>query len=90
MFCLGHKLRQHILRGRLVRLVVGWLDRFGRYLPSRNSTVEHLRVGVMGEEEAYFRLRQLGYVMVERNFRSPRLPWRDRFDRLGWERVEFH
>ena len=32
---------------------------------------EHQRTGRRGEEEAYFHLRKLGYVMVARNFRSP-------------------
>ena len=30
------------------------------------------QTGARGEEEAYFHLRKLGYVMVARNFRSPR------------------
>ena len=33
---------------------------------------EHQRTGRRGEEDAYFYLRKLGYVMVARNYRSPR------------------
>ncbi len=33
---------------------------------------QHQRTGTQGEEEAYFHLRKLGYMMVARNFRSPR------------------
>jgi putative endonuclease len=37
----------------------------------------HLRTGQRGEEDAYFYLRKLGYVMVARNFRSPNRRGRD-------------
>lgn len=45
---------------------------------------EHLRVGVKGEEDAYFALRKMGYVIVERNFRSPK--YRGEIDLIGWEK----
>ncbi len=38
----------------------------------------------MGEEEAYFYLRKLGYVMVARNYRSARR--KGEIDLIGWER----
>jgi len=44
---------------------------------------EHQQTGQRGEEAAYFHLRQLGYVMVARNFRSPRR--RGEIDLIGWE-----
>jgi len=44
---------------------------------------EHLRVGVEGEEAAYFELRNRGYVIVARNFRSPRC--HGEIDLIGWE-----
>jgi len=34
-------------------------------------SAEHLRVGVKGEEEAYFALRRMGYIMVEGTFVHP-------------------
>lgn len=43
----------------------------------------HQRVGIQGEEEAYFHLRRLGYAIVARNFRSPRS--RGEIDLIGWE-----
>lgn len=43
----------------------------------------HQRIGQRGEEEAYFHLRKLGYVMVARNFRSPRS--RGEIDLIGWD-----
>ena len=44
---------------------------------------EHQKTGRRGEEAAYFYLRQLGYVMVARNFRSVRR--RGEIDLVGWE-----
>jgi putative endonuclease len=44
----------------------------------------HLRLGVRGEEDAYFHLRKKGYVIVSRNFRSPR--HRGEIDLIGWEK----
>ena len=44
---------------------------------------EHQQTGRRGEEAAYFHLRQLGYVMVARNFRSPRR--RGEIDLVAWE-----
>ncbi len=43
----------------------------------------HQRIGRCGEEEAYFHLRKLGYVMVAHNFRSPRS--RGEIDLIGWD-----
>lgn len=43
----------------------------------------HLRVGVRGEEEAFFYLRKLGYTIVARNYRSPK--YRGEIDLIGWD-----
>jgi putative endonuclease len=43
----------------------------------------HLRTGQRGEEEAYFHLRRRGYVIVARNYRSPRS--RSELDLVGWD-----
>src|ERR1700722_2657366 len=43
----------------------------------------HQRTGRRGEEAAYFYLRRLGYVMVARNFRSPRR--RGEIDLIAWD-----
>ena len=73
-----------MLSARFVRAVVRCLDHLGELLPRRESPAEHLRIGVKGEEEAYFALRRMGYVMVERNFRSPKC--HGEIDLIGWER----
>ena len=73
-----------MLPGRLVQTVVGWLDHLGRHFPRREPSAEHLRIGVKGEEAAYFALRRMGYVIVERNFRSPKC--HGEIDLIGWER----
>ena len=44
---------------------------------------EHQRTGRRGEEEEYFWLRKEGYVIVARNYRSPRR--RGGIDLVGWD-----
>jgi len=70
--------------GRLTRTIVRSLDWIAaRTLPS-DRRPEHHRVGQRGEEDAYFYLRRLGYVMVARNFRSPH--HRGEIDLIGWDK----
>ncbi len=60
-----------------------WLDRQAtrKTLPARSSA--HLTTGMRGEDAAYFHLRRLGYVIVARRWRSPRL--RGDIDLIGWD-----
>ena len=65
------------------RTVIRSLDWLAfRVLPS-DQRPAHLRIGAKGEEDAYFYLRKLGYVMVARNYRTPRC--RGEIDLIGWE-----
>jgi len=67
---------------RLTRLTIAVLDHLAdRARPNKSPL--HLQRGVLGEEEAYFELRKLGYVMVARNFRSPRR--HGEIDLIGWD-----
>jgi putative endonuclease len=71
------------MSGRLTHAAVRALDRLaGRLLPAPSGP-EHQRTGRRGEEDAYFYLRHLGYVMVARNFRSPRR--HGEIDLIGWD-----
>src|SRR3954468_21727728 len=70
------------MSGRLVHSVLSTLDRLS---PARKRTA-HLYTGERGEEAAYFHLRKLGYVMVARNYRSPRR--RGEIDLIGWDEDE--
>ena len=45
---------------------------------------EHQRTGRRGEEDAYFYLRKHGYIMVARNYRSPRR--HGEIDIIGWHK----
>ena len=73
-----------MLAGRGARVVVRFLDFVaGRFSAGEPSSPEHLRIGVRGEDEAYFQLRRMGYVIVARNFRSPRC--HGEIDLIGWE-----
>jgi putative endonuclease len=53
-----------------------------RFLPP-DPAPAHQQTGRRGEEDAYFHLRKLGYVMVARNFRSPHC--RGEIDLIGWQ-----
>ena len=73
------------MNGRIVEKLVHALDRAAeatgrenpRHLPA------HLLTGRRGEDDAYFYLRRLGYIMVARNWRSPR--HRGELDLVGWD-----
>jgi putative endonuclease len=67
---------------RLTRIAVGIMDRLARQFLAKEKA-SHLRTGVSGEEDAYFELRRVGYVMVARNFRSPRC--HGEIDLIGWD-----
>jgi putative endonuclease len=68
---------------RLTRLSLRALDSIAKLLPEKDSHPAHFHTGRRGEEEAYFYLRQQGYVMIARNYRSPRC--RSELDLVGWE-----
>ncbi len=51
--------------------------------PARAKEPAHLTTGRRGEEDAYFYLRQLGYTVVARNWRSPRHA--GELDLVAWE-----
>ena len=66
-----------------VRAVIRSLDWLAeRTLPPQKKPSHH-HTGQLGEEEAYFHLRRLGYTVVARNFRTPRC--RGEIDLIGWE-----
>ena len=69
--------------GRLTQVTVRALDWLAaRTLPPIDVPA-HQRIGRQGEEDTYFYLRRRGYVMVARNFRSPRR--RGEIDLIGWD-----
>jgi putative endonuclease len=69
--------------GQVTRLVLRALDSAVKLLPRKHRPPAHLRTGRRGEEEAYFYLRQQGYVIIARNYRSPRS--RSELDLVGWD-----
>lgn len=73
------------MKGRLTRLVMRATDALSRARGESNpeKLPDHLRRGRRGEDAAYFHLREQGYVMVARNFRSPR--HRGEIDLIGWD-----
>ena len=71
------------MSGRTTKFVIGALDRAAKLLPQQGERAAHLVRGAKGEEEVYFYLRQQGYTLVARNWRSPRC--RSELDLIGWD-----
>jgi putative endonuclease len=71
------------MSGRVTRFSLRMLDRVAELFLKPPAVAAHQKVGIRGEEEAYFYLRRLGYVMVARNWRSPRR--RGEIDLVGWD-----
>jgi putative endonuclease len=71
------------IASQLTRITLRALDSFARLLPGKDSTAQHLHTGRRGEEAAYFYLREQGYVIIARNYRSPRS--RSELDLVGWD-----
>jgi putative endonuclease len=69
---------------RFTQITIRLLDRVARATVSSNHLPAHQQIGRRGEEEAYFFLRKTGYMMVARNYRSPRR--RGEIDLIGWDR----
>jgi putative endonuclease len=67
---------------RFTRLSLRALDSIAKLLPAKVSDPRH-HTGRRGEEEAYFHLRREGYVIIARNYRSPRS--RSELDLVGWD-----
>jgi len=72
-----------MLSGSAVQTTVRILDWIAHRLFTPEKLAPHLETGRRGEEEAYFFLRRLGYILVARNFRSPRR--RGEIDLIGWD-----
>ena len=68
----------------LTKTIVRGFDWMASRLLHRDPRPQHQQVGSRGEEAAYFHLRGLGYVIVARNFRSPRCA--GEIDLIGWEK----
>jgi putative endonuclease len=69
--------------GRATHAVVRALDWIAERTLPPDDAPAHQRTGRRGEEDAYFYLRRLGYVMVARNFRSSRR--RGEIDLIAWD-----
>ena len=70
--------------GFLTHAIIRILDAVAEKVLAPSPGPEHQRTGRKGEEDAYFYLRKLGYVMVARNYRSPRR--HGEIDIIGWHK----
>lgn len=60
-----------------------WLDRQSVRKGLHARDAAHLMTGLRGEDAAYFYLRRLGYIVVARRWRSPKL--RGDIDLVAWD-----
>ncbi|HTW31778.1 MAG TPA: YraN family protein [Candidatus Sulfotelmatobacter sp.] len=67
----------------VTRTIVHGLDHLAQHLLPADPRPEHQRTGTRGEEDAYFHLRSLGYVIVARNYRTPRS--HGEIDLIAWD-----
>src|SRR5579864_9513987 len=67
----------------MLRFAIRALDRLNAKLRRSPSRPPHLEAGSRGEDEAYFYLRKLGFIIVARDFRSPRR--HGDIDLIAWE-----
>jgi putative endonuclease len=71
-----------MLPARLTQCVIHSLDWLAGHLLRPDARPSHQRTGTKGEEEAYFYLRQHGYTVVARNYRTSRC--RGEIDLIAW------
>ena len=71
------------MSGNLTRLALRAMDQAAKLVRQPPEQAPHLLTGRRGEEEAYFYLRRMGYVIVARNYRSRRRP--SEIDLVGWD-----
>ena len=60
-----------------------WLERQVARKTRLPKGAAHLTTGLRGEDAAYFHLRNLGYIIIARRWRSPKL--RGDIDLIGWD-----
>jgi putative endonuclease len=72
-----------MLPTEVTRAIIRSLDWLAERTLPADKRPAHQRTGQRGEEDAYFFLRKLGYIMVARNFRSVRC--RGEIDLIGWQ-----
>ena len=70
--------------GRLTHVTLRALDWLASCSLPAEKIPEHLSIGRLGEEAAYFYLRRKGYVFIARNYRSPH--YRGELDLVGWDK----
>jgi putative endonuclease len=66
-----------------VRSLIRGLDWLAARVLPPDKRPWHQRIGQRGEEDAYFHLRKLGYLVTARNYRTPRC--RGEIDLIGWD-----
>lgn len=72
-----------MLPARITKGIIRSLDYCAGWLLRPDSRPKRQKIGRKGEEDAYFHLRRLGYLMVARNWRTPHC--HGEIDLIGWD-----
>ena len=72
-----------MLPAGVTKSIIRTLDWLGAQVLRADERPEHQQTGALGEEEAYFYLRKLGYVIVAQNYRSPN--YSGEIDLIAWD-----
>jgi putative endonuclease len=67
----------------LTRALCNMLDWMAKTLRGELRQARHIKTGRRGEDQAYYHLRELGYMIVARNWRTVR--HRGELDLIGWD-----
>ncbi len=67
----------------LNRRALAWIDALSARFGRPPDIPAHLATGLRGEEEAFFYLRQRGYVVVARRWKTPKVP--GDVDLIAWD-----
>jgi putative endonuclease len=74
---------RYFMYAAATKSIIRVLDRAAVLLGRAPARAAHLATGTRGEEDTYFHLRNLGYVIVARNFRSAKR--KGEVDLIGWD-----
>lgn len=72
-----------MLPARVTKSIIRTLDWLSARVLPADERPKHQQTGALGEEEAYFYLRKLGYLIVAQNYRSPN--YSGEIDMIAWD-----
>ena len=71
------------MKGFVVKAAAQAIDKVARAIGSKEHAPQHILTGLAGEDMAYFHLRELGYIIIARNWRTANC--KGELDLVGWD-----